>query len=37
MQIAHRLNERDLKMLAIDRNVQEGVRLLARKMTSKGK
>jgi hypothetical protein len=37
MQIAHRLNERDLKMLAMDRNVQEGVRLLARKMTSKGK
>ena len=37
MQIAHRLNERDLKMLAIDRNVQEGVRLLAKKMTSKGK
>jgi hypothetical protein len=37
MQIAHRLNERDLKMLAMDRNVQEGVRLLAKKMTSKGK
>jgi hypothetical protein len=37
MQIAHRLNERDLKMLAIDRNVQEGVRLLAKKMTAKGK
>ena len=37
MQIAHRLNERDLKMLAIDRNVQEGVRLLAKKMTTKGK
>lgn len=37
MQLVHRLNEKDLKMLTIDRNVQEGVRVLARKMTSKGK
>jgi hypothetical protein len=31
MQMVQRLNERDLKMLAIDRNVPEGVRLAARK------
>ena len=31
MQMLPRLNERDLKMLAIDRNVPEGVRLAARK------
>ena len=37
MQIVHRLNDKDLKMLAIDRNIQEGLRLLARKMVAKGK
>jgi hypothetical protein len=37
MQMVHRLNEKDLKMLAIDRNVQEGLRVLAKKMTAKGK
>jgi hypothetical protein len=31
MQMVQRLNEKDLKMLAIDRNVPEGVRLAARK------
>ncbi|MDQ3348679.1 MAG: hypothetical protein M3545_12005, partial [Acidobacteriota bacterium] len=31
MQMLPRLNERDLKMLAIDRNVPEGVRIAARK------
>jgi hypothetical protein len=33
MQMVQRLNERDLKMLAIDRNVPEAVRLAARKFT----
>jgi hypothetical protein len=37
MQLVHRLHERDLKMLMTDRNIQEGVRVLARKMASKGK
>lgn len=37
MQIVQRLNERDLKMLAIDRNVPEGLRLLARKIVTKNK
>jgi len=37
MQMAHRLNERDLKMLAIDRNVPEALRALARKIAQKGK
>jgi hypothetical protein len=37
MQLVHRLNEKDVKMLTMDRNVQEGVRALARKMASKGK
>ena len=37
MQLVHRLNEKDVKMLTMDRNVQEGVRTLARKMASKGK
>jgi hypothetical protein len=37
MQIVPRLNERDLKMLAIDRNVPEGLRLLARKMVTKNR
>ena len=31
MQMLQRLNERDLKMLVIDRNVPESVRLAARK------
>ena len=31
MQMLQRLNERDLKMLSIDRNVPEAVRLAARK------
>jgi hypothetical protein len=37
MQLAYRLNEKDLKMLSIDRNVNEGLRVLARKIVSKGK
>lgn len=37
MQLIHRLNERDVKMLSIDRNVTEGLRVLARKIASKGK
>ena len=37
MQMVQRLNERDLKMLAIDRNVPEGLRLLARKIVTKNK
>ncbi len=36
MQLVQRLNERDLKMLAIDRNVPEAVRLAARKFLRKG-
>jgi hypothetical protein len=37
MSLVQRLNEKDLKMLAIDRNSKEGLRLLAKKMLSKGK
>ncbi len=37
MSLVQRLNEKDLKMLAIDRNAKEGLRLLAKKMVSKGK
>ncbi len=37
MQLVHRLNDKDLKMLTTDRNVQEGLRVLAKKITSKGK
>jgi len=37
MQLVHRLNERDLKTLMTDRNIQEGLRVLARKMATKGK
>jgi hypothetical protein len=37
MQLVHRLNDRDLKVLTTDRNVQEGLRQLARKMVNKGK
>lgn len=36
MQLVQRLNERDLKMLATDRNVPEAVRLAARKFLRKG-
>lgn len=36
MQLVQRLNERDLKMLTIDRNVPEAVRLAARKFLRKG-
>ena len=32
-----RLNEKDLKFLTTDRNAKEGLRLLAKKMLSKGK
>jgi hypothetical protein len=35
MNLLQRLNDRDLKMLAIDRNVPEGVRLAARRLTVK--
>jgi hypothetical protein len=37
MHLMHRLNERDLKGLTTDRNVQEGLRALARKILSRGK
>jgi hypothetical protein len=37
MNFVQRLNERDLKALSIDRNAKEGLRLLARKMLTKGK
>jgi len=37
MQLVHRLNDRDLKGLTTDRNVQEGLRQLARKILGKGK
>lgn len=37
MQLVHRLNERDRKMLATDRNIPEALRVLARKLMSKGK
>jgi len=37
MSLVQRLNEKDLKMLAMDRNAKEGLRLLAKKMVSKGK
>ena len=35
MQLLPRLAERDLKMLSVDRNVPEGVRLAARKFVAK--
>jgi hypothetical protein len=35
MQLMHRLNERDVKMLAVDRNVPEALRLAAKKMVVK--
>jgi hypothetical protein len=37
MQLMHRLNERDLKTLSTDRNVQEVLRSLARKILTKAK
>ena len=37
MSFVQRLNERDLKALAADRNAKVGLRLLARKMLTKGK
>jgi hypothetical protein len=37
MQLLPRLNERDLKMLTMDRNVPEAVRMAARKFVVKGK
>ena len=36
MQLLPRLNERDMKMLTVDRNVPEGLRLAARKFIVKG-
>jgi len=36
MQLLPRVNERDMKMLAVDRNVPEGLRLAARKFIVKG-
>jgi hypothetical protein len=35
MQLINRLSERDVKMLAVDRNVPEALRLIARKLTVK--
>lgn len=37
MSFVQRLNERDLKALSTDRNAKDGLRLLARKMLTKGK
>jgi hypothetical protein len=37
MQLIHRLNEKDLKVLSTDRNVQEVLRALARKVLTKTK
>ena len=37
MSFVQRLNEKDLKAIATDRNAKDGMRLLARKMLSKGK
>jgi hypothetical protein len=37
MQLVRRLSDRDLKMLAVDRNIQEGLRLLVRKIVQKVK
>jgi transcriptional regulator with XRE-family HTH domain len=36
MQLLQRINERDMKMLAVDRNVPEALRLAARKYIVKG-
>jgi hypothetical protein len=35
MQLIQRLNERDQKMLAVDRNIPEALRLMARKLIAK--
>ena len=35
MQLLHRLNEKDVKMIAVDRNVSEALRLAARKLMVK--
>ena len=35
MQLLHRLNEKDVKMLAVDRNVPEALRMVARKLMVK--
>jgi hypothetical protein len=37
MQLMHRLNERDLKLLSTERNIPEALRALARKLLSKAK
>ena len=37
MQLIHRLNERDLKLLSTDRNIPEALRALARKIMTKAK
>jgi hypothetical protein len=37
MSFVQRLNEKDLKAIATDRNAKEGLRLLAKKMLTKGK
>lgn len=37
MSFVQRLHEKDLKMISTDRNAREGLRLLAKKMLSKGK
>jgi hypothetical protein len=37
MSFVQRLNEKDLKMISTDRNAKDGLRLLARKMLTKGK
>ena len=37
MHMLHRLNERDLKMLSIDRNVPEALRQLSKKVLTKAK
>jgi hypothetical protein len=37
MHMLHRLNERDLKMLSIDRNVPEALRQLSKKILAKAK
>jgi hypothetical protein len=37
MSFVQRLNEKDLKFLTTDRNAKEGLRLLAKKMLTKGK
>jgi hypothetical protein len=37
MQMMHRLNEKDVKMLTVDRNVPEALRLAARRMLVKAK